>query len=272
MMKILRSYAALILASLGISLPGSASTFDVDYTDLWYASPAESQAGWGVNVIQQNEVLFVTLFVFGPDNTPHWYVASNVNSTGINTFSGQLFNIGVGSYFGAPWTGISGIQAVGNIAFTFATATIGTMVYTVNNVQIAKNIVRQGWRNEVLTGNYIGGTTAIGSACGGDGSVFISGVLLVTHNQPNITMTVDFLNSGQPSRCTYNGTYSQVGSLGAIDAGTYSCNLDGNANALFGTFSVSEMRSTRNGFNGRIDGTKQNCSYSGYFGGIRDVF
>ena len=48
----------------------SATTTIPDYGDIWYNAPAESQSGWGVNIAQQGEILFVTLFVYGPDRTP----------------------------------------------------------------------------------------------------------------------------------------------------------------------------------------------------------
>jgi hypothetical protein len=60
-------------------------------SDLWY-NPAEP--GWGVNLIEQQGTLFVTLFVYGQDGRPTWLVGSDVrqiaSSTGRN-FSGALY-------------------------------------------------------------------------------------------------------------------------------------------------------------------------------------
>ena len=86
--------------------PAAAVTTTIDYGDLWYNAPAESQGGWGVNVAQQGDVLFATLFVYGQDAKPHWYVASSVASTAPNAFSGALFDIGSRSCAsrGAPTT------------------------------------------------------------------------------------------------------------------------------------------------------------------------
>lgn len=272
MTQTLRHYAAAALASLGFALPASATTFSTDYTDLWYNAPAESQAGWGVNLIQQNEVIFATLFVYGTDGTPRWYVGSNVSATSGTSFTGPLYSL-TGTYFGAPWAGVTPPVQVGTISFTFPTATTGTLNYTVGNVSVSKNIVRQSFRFDVLTGNYIGGTTARGSACGGNGGILISGELSVTHNQPNINMTVDFVNNvGQQGQCTYAGSYSQTGSIGAINNGTFNCAIGGVNNALVGTFSVAEITNSRNGFNGRYTGQDQFCATTGFFGGIRDVF
>ena len=71
------------------------------YSDLWF-NPAES--GWGVNVVQQAETAFVTLFAYGQDGKPVWYVAPSANivafaSTG-PIFSGrQLQTIGESRVF-----------------------------------------------------------------------------------------------------------------------------------------------------------------------------
>ena len=271
MTKTLRLYAAAILASLGFALPASATTFSIDYTDLWYNAPADSEAGWGVNVIQQNEVLFVTLFVYGTDGTPRWYVGSNVSSSGANSFTGLLYSV-TGSYFGAGWSGATGTE-VGNITLSFSSATTGTLNYRVGNVIVTKHIVRQSWRNDSLTGNYIGGTTARGASCGGSGGILISGELTVTHSSPSISMIVDFVNSvGASGLCTYAGTYAQVGSIGAINGGSFNCTIGGVSNALVGTFSIAEITNSRNGFNGRLTGQDQFCAYTGFFGGIKDVF
>ena len=265
----LRRYAAVILASLGFAVPASATTFSIDYTDLWYNAPAESQSGWGVNLIQQNEIIFTTLFVYGTDGTPRWFVGPNTASSGANSFSGPLFTV-TGSYFGAPWTGATGTQ-VGNINFTFNSDSTGTLTYNVGAVTVTKSIVRQGFRNDNLSGNFIGGTTARGPAC--PNGILISGELTVNHSNPPISMSVQFVNSNQQvGQCNYTGNYSQVGSLGAINNGQYTCNIGGTPNALVGTFSIAEITNSRNGFNGRITGQDQFCSYTGFFGGIKDVF
>src|SRR5688500_4238199 len=260
----------LAAAATALALPAAAATQSTDFTDLWYNAPAESQPGWGVNVIQQHNTLFVTLFVFGPDNTPRWYVASNVASTGSNTFSGQLFNVGSGTWFGAPWAGISGVQQVGSITFTFGSATTGTMVYTADNIQVTKSIVRQTWAGENLTGNYVGGLVAAGASCGTNG-IIVHGDLTVNHGT-SVSIRTEFTNvNGQPGTCNYTGSYSQVGSLGQINNGSYNCTINGVANVVTGTFSVSEIKATRNGFNGRISGSDNICTYTGFFGGIKDV-
>jgi hypothetical protein len=261
------------LAFLALALPAAATTATIDYGDLWYNSPAESQSGWGVNIAQQGDVLFVTLFIYGQDGKPHWYVASSVASTAANAFSGALFDIGSGTSFAAPWTGITGVRTAGSIAFTFDTATTGSMTYTIDNVQVTKSIVRQTWRSDVLSGTYVGGVTGSGPACGATGRIRIPGALVVTHTPPSIAMTLDFtVSTTQSGRCSYSGTYSQTGNVGSIAAGSYHCDVNGVVNAVTGNFTVDEIRTTRNGFSGRIAVVSPQCDYSGYIGGIKDQF
>jgi hypothetical protein len=265
------SFAAALVAA--VSFAAAATTTTTDYSDIWYNAPAESQSGWGVNIAQQGEVIFATLFVYGQDNTPRWFVAPNVPLTSANTFSGQLLNVGTGTWFAAPWAGVSAIQGVGDITFTFASPTSGTLAYTVNGAQVTKNIVRQSWRSDLLSGTYVGAVTGFGPACGATGRVRIPGTLIVGHDATGpISMTLDFaVSATQTGRCTYSGNYAQVGVIGNI-GGTYHCDVNGVVNAVTGNFTVDEIRTTRNGWLGRITVVSPQCNYAGYMGGVKDSF
>ena len=102
-----KHFAAFLLALAAGS--ASASTYTTDYTDLWYV-PSES--GWGLNLIHQEDVIFGTLFVYGPDNTPHWYVASDMRyqgSGGPITYTGVLYETS------GTWLGTPGFRQLGMI-------------------------------------------------------------------------------------------------------------------------------------------------------------
>ena len=272
MITTLRSFAAALLFALaGMGLPAHATSFSTDYTDLWLNSPLGSEDGWGVNIIQENNILFVTMFVYGPDNTPRWYSASNVVGTSATTFTGDLYTT-TGSYLGAQWVPSQlTLRKVGTVAFTFNANNTAAMSYNVDNVVVTKTIERFALTANNYTGNYIGGLTAFGSACGGNGGLLINGVLAVAHQNPTFTMTVDFVNQGANARCTYSGTYTQTGRLGGIANGSFSC-VRGSQQLNQGQFSMTEMSLSRNGWNGRFVGTDQFCSYAGFMGGVKDVF
>ena len=268
----LRRLVAPFLAAL--ALPASASTFSTHYTDLWYL-PSES--GWGVNVIQQYDTIFTTLFVYGPDNTPRWYVGPAVRAQGTGgQFSGELYST-LGPAFSAPWNPAAySFTQVGNVTFNFTSPTTGSVTYTVNGVSVNKSIVRQTWAGNVLSGNYIGGVTANGTGCRNgvsNGPIIIHGELTIGHsNFFNPTFRVDFVTGGgADATCTFVGNYSQEGRLGRVSNGTWSCQIPGVSNPPAGTFTMSQIEPTMNGLNGRFNGADQNCNYDGYFGGIKDV-
>ena len=60
------------LAILLCSTAASAITTSADYSDMWW-NPNES--GWGANMIQQEDVIFVTFFVYDSTGKPTWFVA-----------------------------------------------------------------------------------------------------------------------------------------------------------------------------------------------------
>jgi hypothetical protein len=269
-----RRFLAVLAAML--ALPAAATTSSTDYTDLWYL-PAES--GWGVNVIQQADVIFATFFVYGSDGSPRWYVVPDGRSVasqpGQNQFTGPLYST-VGYWFGQPWGGPTMNTQVGNATFSFNTPTTGTLTYSVNGVNVTKQILRQTWGGNTLTGNYIGGLTANGTACRNgvaNGPILIHGELTVGHsNFFNPTFRVEFTTSQQQAGvCTYTGGYSQEGRLGRVNSGTFSCTINGVSNPPVGTFTLSQIEASVNGFSARFNGADQNCTYDGYFGGIKDV-
>ena len=125
-----------------ISTSAMAATATTDFSDLWW-NPNED--GWGVTLTQQNQILFVTLYVYQSNNQPKWYVGPatqflGVDATGAVAFSGPLFEA-TGPYFGGAWTG--GIQAtqVGTITFSASQISVGTLNYTINNVPVTIQIV-----------------------------------------------------------------------------------------------------------------------------------
>ena len=68
--------AALLAATLGTARAGQ-------YSDLWW-NPQES--GWGLNLVQQDETAFVTLFVYDAENRPTWYFAEGYTGTGFDEY------------------------------------------------------------------------------------------------------------------------------------------------------------------------------------------
>lgn len=266
-------FLALVFAALLLARPVHASTYSVDYTDQWWNS---AESGWGLNLIQQGDTMFGTLFVYDQNGTSHWYTATlTPASTGsLTNYSGSLIET-FGPWFGNATFNPNGVNrvGVGTMSVAFSDENHGTLDYVVNAVHVTKSITRQTWRAEVLTGNYLGGLTAQGTNCTNgvnNGPILTFGQLAVQQSAATTTMTVSFTSSqGQSSQCVFSGTYSQAGHLGSI-SGNWNCTL-GTTAYNQGTFTVGTIQSSTTGFSGVFTGRDQFCTYSGQFGGVKDV-
>lgn len=276
MTRTLRFAAAALLAALGFARTAGATTYSTDFTDLWF-NPNES--GWGLNLIQQNQTMFGTLFVYDTTTAPHWYVVSDLEPTpsgSQTTWQGTLFST-VGPYFGAvPFNPAAVVlTTVGSLNITFTSENTASLIYSVNGAVVSKTIQRQTFRNNDLTGNYLGGLTAQGTACHNgvnNGAILIFDLLTVTHTSPQstpstVSMTVNFTTGNNTQgTCTFSGPYTQHGRLGSIDNGNWTCSTSNQ-----GTFTLSQIEANLSGLTGKFHGTDQFCTYDGQFGGVRDV-
>lgn len=248
-----------LVAVLGVA---RASTATTEITDMWW-NPAES--GWGVNVILQDDIAFLTFFVYDTTNTPIWYT-SNVqyqgsDQSGALVWTGPLY-VTSGPWFGGPFPPANvTIRQAGTASFVLTDFNQASLTYTVDGIVVTKSLQRQTWKSENYTGNYIGGYSVTLSKCNPsslNGVQEVGGVLSV--NQAGDAVSMSAVST--LSTCTFNGAYSQTGKLGQV-GGSYSC-TDGTA----GTFTMYEMTPTLDGFTAFASGQNQFCQWSGSFGGI----
>jgi hypothetical protein len=247
---------------LALSLDAGATSFSTDYTDLWWVGTSEN--GWGINVIQQNSIVFTTMFVYGSTGQPTWFVGPDVAfagaSNGVTQFSGPLYQTN-GPYFGGPFNPAAvGFRQVGQVTFAFSSVDSGTLTYSVDGTNVTKSIVRQTWANNNIAGTYVGATLGNYVGCGAQsGYVEAPGILMISQSGSNVSITAQTTDS-----CLYSGTYSQAGRMGSI-SGSLSC-FNGNN----GSFQATEVEAGISGLTGR--GTADfggGCTWSGSFGGIR---
>ena len=115
------------------------------FQDLWWNAPAGSEAGWGLNITQQGDVIFATWFTYDLDGSPLW-LSFTAPSTGPRTYSGTLYrNTGPrfdGAFSASPVTA----TAVGTAKLTFTDGNTAMFAYTVNDTTQVKNITRQVFR------------------------------------------------------------------------------------------------------------------------------
>ena len=253
-----RLLAALLLA-LGLgaaTLPAHAA----DYTDIWF-NPAES--GWGVNLIQAEDVLFATFFVYDTARQPIWYVALLTND-GTGVFSGDVL-LTSGPYLGAPWDGTAGYQTVGSATFRPTAADTAVLSYNIGAVPVAKNIVRQTLKTIVLGGNYIGGVAADQFNCTNPlaNTSARKGADIAMSQTAAGDGQIDFSFAGGLA-CTISGALVQRGQLYSMTGARYVCNtgLDTHVN-------VTELHATAQGIEGRWAGSVAGgCTEQGSFAAV----
>jgi hypothetical protein len=271
-------------AALVLALPAAAATStSPDYSDLWW-NPAES--GWGAEIRQQGDVLFMTLYVYGVDKAATWFVASDLRPRSTvapapPAWDGRLYRAR-GPVFSGPFNpeSVSAVD-VGTATLEFTTPVAALLRYSVDGVQVVKSLSRQTWREVSLAGSYHGGLSAELSGCPGPnpgGSLEVIGPLTVTRNGPGVVMNVSTATlAGLPSSCAFRGTYEQRGRLGSV-AGTFSCTIvtgldDRGENVARvthnGAFTLERIEASANGYFGRLRATDQDCTYDGHLGGVR---
>jgi hypothetical protein len=116
-------------------------TSATNYTDMWWNS---SESGWGVNVTQQGDVIFATLFTYAADRQGVWYVLANAPRQGDGSYFGDLYRTTGPAFNAAPFNpGAVNAVPVGTMRFRFTSGTTATLEYTVNGVSVTKQIIRQ---------------------------------------------------------------------------------------------------------------------------------
>jgi hypothetical protein len=260
MMKSLRAAVAAFVMALVPGVAG-AVTVTTDFTDMWW-NPNES--GWGANVIQQGEILFVTLFVYDSSNQPIWYVAPDTGYVGSQgggqRFTGRLYRV-TGPYFGAASFNPNTVNAVdvGTLTMTFPFVASGTLQYSVNGVNVTKSVQRQTWRTESLAGSYRGATTGVFTGCSSNGNSDEAATFTITQVGSQVTIN----EFGNGYSCRYTGTYTQTGKMGTI-SGTGTCN-DG----AIQSFTASEVQVGLDFIAMALVTDLGSCHFAGRLGGMR---
>jgi hypothetical protein len=254
-----------LLATLCTAL-SHAATATTDFSDLW---SNVNEQGWGANVIQQNDILFITLFVSRPDTSPIWYVASDVRQASVTgstiTFTGALYQT-TAPYFGGTFNpaAVSNRQ-VGTLTFSASQIAQATLSYSVDGVTVTKPVTRQTWKRENITGVYVGAVTGTWSGCGTPRNGYIESYMTLTVTQDNTSITMREDGPNNSYFCTYNGTYGQDGRMGSITGNTL-CDDGVNqgfiATEVQGGLQNLSMRLVSQVFSG-------SCTFSGRLGGMR---
>ena len=264
-MRAFRTTFAVLLIAVATSFPSPtrATSFTTDQTDAW-SIPGES--GTGFLTFQRGSVMFGAVFVHDPTQAPIWYSAT-LFYAGNFIWTGDLY------LTNGPWFGIEPFnqsavtyRKVGTMTWTATSVTSGQLKYDVDGVFVVENATRQFVVNDDFSGHYAGGLHQTFTGCINptyNGTSELVGILNISQNGTTLGMTASFTSGGS---CSYTGTLSQAGQMGAV-AGTFTCS-DGET----GSFQAFEVQVNPTGITGRFsssNNTLAGCNASGWFGGMR---
>jgi hypothetical protein len=247
------------IATAASSLPAAATT-SINYSDLWVT---QGEAGWGLNISQQADILFGTFFVYGAGNQPAWYSGTFTYqatlANGVVVYGGNLYQT-TGPSIEAPFNpALVGYTQVGLVTLEFGDDAHAQLRYTVNSTVVVKQITRLTFASQSLTGTYVGGTTDITFDCT---DPLRNNLVTTDVGQFTISQEGGDLVLRLPT-CTYTGQYTQQGQIGHVE-GFYFC-----TNLANGVVTFTGMQDAKGGIVGNYTGRDNSCSFRGNIGGVR---
>jgi len=262
-----RAFALAWLAALPWSaamstVPGidAKTAYSADQSDLWW-NPAEP--GWGMQIVQQADVLFATLFVYDAAGQPT-FVTATLSPSGTLAWSGDLYR-STGPYSGAAFDpGAVAYRKVGTLNFSRTSAALALAQYSVDGVAVSKNVQRQLLRYENMSGSYVAVVNMSAQSCpqpSDNGQSTQQFTITITQDRTLMT-----LRWRQPdgTTCEFGGSYGQQGHVGQLEA-TYTCSTTERGNMSF-----FEMTNGVGMITGRFQGHSDNtgCDRRGQFTGL----
>ena len=218
--------------------------------DLWFPP---NEAGWGLNLIEQGDTAFATLFVYDAQNRPHWYSASQLiagTAGGRPAWSGSLEET-TGPYFGGSFDASQVTRrAVGTMTFTLQENGDLSLAYNVNGVAVVKTLKRFAFRKNDLSGSYQG--SVVMRSDDPRGGSYDDASFTIEDQGDHVNMHVEILTG---PTCDYSLQSIQYGSQRSV-YGDYSCS------GRSGRIEMNDLMVTANGLTGTYQGP------AGHIGGI----
>ena len=231
------------------------------YTDLWNNA---NEPGWGMNVVQQLETAFVTLFVYGDDGKPTWLVASDArivaysNPGGFPVFSGALYRTQ------GPVPGVQ-VQPVGRIDIEVLAKDRMRVTYGVDGRETVREVRRYSFQQPMELANYTA-QFVLRQSRGGQpyGTLLVQADMLL-HLDSEAGQLFARADDQLGRRCEYRGPYAVSGKLVSA-SGTFTCT---SGDATSGTFELTDLELNDNGFTGRLRTASQDHAQLGKVAGVR---
>ena len=237
------------------------------YSDLWLKA---DEPGWGVNVVQQSETAFVTLFVYGPDGKPTWYVASDARVIAYSQpgsfpiFRGVLYRT-EGTWLGGPWqAGNSKVIPSGEVQLEVLAKDRMRVHYAADGVSGAKEVRRFSFSQPVDLANYVAQFSLRQALSGQPYGILSLQADTLVHLDAGTGRGYMRVDDQLGRSCEYRGPYQQAGKLIRF-SGDFACDK---GDALAGTFEIDDLEITANGFTGSLRATSGTHTQYGRFAAL----
>jgi hypothetical protein len=263
-MRALRHIAGVLLFGLSfLTLPASATSFSTDSSDLWWNA---TESGWGMQLVQRGSTIFATLFIYGPNGAPTWYVATMVPTGTTYQWSGDLYAT-TGPWFGTfPFNPANTTATkVGTMTWMLNSVEQGSLTYVVNGVAVVKEVARQTLVFDDFSGTFKGALHRTTTECSNplnNGTFEFFVEIVVSENGQSATVS---LTGEDASNITISGKVFQDGQFGKI-FGTYSSSTGeaGDANLFETNVQVNALTARFS-----LHSNNNGCQNDGYISGIR---
>jgi predicted dienelactone hydrolase len=114
-----------------------------NYGGLWWNAPPGSEAGWGINLAHQGNVIFATWLTYDTSGNS-WWLSMTAPQTVDGTYAGTIYQTNGPAFSAVPFDpSLVTATAVGSGTLTFTDASDATFAYTVNSVAQTKSITRE---------------------------------------------------------------------------------------------------------------------------------
>ena len=262
--KTIPAFVSACVLAVAISFGPPATSKTTDYTDVWSTA---TEDGWSVLFVQQNLTLLAAMYVYDSAGKATWYAAALAyQGGGTFVWSGELFTA-TGPWFGsgAFTPSAVAVNVVGTMTFSAAINDLRkrTLTYSVNGVQVVKQIQRYTFAYENFTGTYSGVMSRQGSGPTCNSADNSNALPVSVQISQNLTAMAILIRSDADT-CTFPGIYSQAGHFGSLQGG-YVC-----TSGEHGTYSFGEMAVSQYDFRSRVmwlDHT--GCTWNSHLDGIR---
>jgi hypothetical protein len=219
-----------------------------------------------MNLVQQGEVAFVTLFVYGPDGRPTWYFASDarlfaLGEGGRPAFRGTLYRAS-GPWLGGPFDPSQvAVEPVGSVVVEPRPEGRLFLEYVAQGVTVRKTVVRQSFAVPDVAAGYLG-AFSLRESVPGDAS------WVVRRYAADVYLQLEggeaFLRvQGEEGTCHYRGPYEPSGRYATV-RGRFTC--EGGED---GTFEISELEVTKHGLSGYLRASGALAHRAGRFAAAR---